>query len=172
MPECEDGPSTGQPASFDAFFRAEQPRMVALAYALTGSREVALDLAQESLFRAYQRWHSVSGLAYPGAWVRRTTINAAMDWHRRNRRWNSIQARLIVRHVDPPNAIDAKFWEAVRRLPRQQRIAVALYYVEDRSIDDVAAVMGVASGTVKATLSAARARLNRILTTDDKIEPT
>ncbi len=62
--------------------------------------------------------------------------------------------------VSPPVREDAlELWEAVRHLPHQQRVAVVLHYVADLSQRDVASVMGVAEGTVAATLHTARKRL-------------
>lgn len=146
--------------SFDEFFRAEQPKMVALAYVLTGDREVARDVAQDAMLQAYQRWSSVKELDRPGAWVRRVTINSATSWHRRARRARVVRSRLVGNHAEPPLELDEVFWAHVRRLPASQRTAVALYYVEDLSIADVAEAMGTARGTVKATLSKARANLS------------
>lgn len=54
-------------------------------------------------------------------------------------------------------------WAAVALLPDRQRTAVALFYIGDRSISDVAEVMGVREGTVKATLHNARQQLEKIL---------
>ena len=56
-----------------------------------------------------------------------------------------------------------QFWAAVRALPERQRAAIALYYLEDLSIADVAATLGVTEGTVKASLFQARATLAKSL---------
>jgi RNA polymerase sigma-70 factor, ECF subfamily len=50
-------------------------------------------------------------------------------------------------------------WDAVQRLPLRQRTAVALHYLSDLPQKDVATAMGVAQGTVAATLHEARRRL-------------
>jgi RNA polymerase sigma factor (sigma-70 family) len=65
--------------------------------------------------------------------------------------------------VDLPAAADPELWLLVRRLPERQRWAVALHYVEDRSLADVAAVLGCSEGAVKTHLSRARATLARQL---------
>ena len=62
-----------------------------------------------------------------------------------------------------PAAADPELWRLVRRLPEQQRWAVALHYVEDRPVAEVAAVLGCSEGTVKTHLSRARATLARQL---------
>lgn len=63
------------PGSFDAFYRSEFPRMVNIAYALSGSRLAAEDLAQDAMIAAHRQWNRVGALDKPGAWTRRVVIN-------------------------------------------------------------------------------------------------
>ena len=65
--------------------------------------------------------------------------------------------------MDPLPAEDAEFWAAVRALPPRQARAVALYYLEDLSVQQTATVLGCAEGTVKAHLAKARRTLARRL---------
>jgi RNA polymerase sigma factor (sigma-70 family) len=65
---------------------------------------------------------------------------------------------------------DAELWAAVRALPRGQRAVVVLYYVEDRSIEDVAQILEIAPGTTKSSLHDARHALARALGTSDAKE--
>lgn len=158
--------SVGAPPAareFDSFFRIEYPKLAALGAAMTGSYESGRDLAQEALLRTYRDWTRVAGLEQPGAWVRRVLINLAVD-ARRSRR---SRERHLVTLADDPVTFDdpdvAGWWSAVRRLPDRQRAVVVLHYLEDRSVADVATVLGIAEGTVKATLAHARQSLARDL---------
>ena len=65
--------------------------------------------------------------------------------------------------AEVPVAADPELWRLVRRLPEQQRWAVALHYVEDRPVAEVAGVLGCSEGSVKTHLSRARATLARQL---------
>lgn len=149
---------------FDEFFRVEYPRLVAVARGLTGNHETACELAQEALLRCHRSWPRVSTMDVPAAWVRRVLINLATDLHRadqRNRRpsrWAG--AEHATTFADP--VVDG-WWAAVRALPDRQRAVVVLHYIEDRSVIDVAAVLGIAEGTVKATLAKARRTLARTI---------
>jgi RNA polymerase sigma-70 factor (ECF subfamily) len=60
-------------------------------------------------------------------------------------------------------AADREFWAAVRTLPRRQAQVVALYYLEDRSVADVADILDMTLGTVKRHLYDARRSLARRL---------
>jgi DNA-directed RNA polymerase specialized sigma24 family protein len=66
----------------------------------------------------------------------------------------------------PLPASNADFWRAVRSLPQRQAQAVALYYLEDLSIQQTAAVLDCAEGTVRAHLAKARRTLTRRLHLD------
>ena len=58
---------------------------------------------------------------------------------------------------------DADFWRAVRSLPRRQAQAIALYYLEDLSVAEVARVLGTAEGTVRKHLFEGRKKVVRLL---------
>src|SRR5262245_48262408 len=141
-------------------FRREHPRLVALGLALTGDRESACDLAQETLARAYRSWDRVERYELPAAWLRRVLINLAVDGHRKSqteqRALIGIRPREVVDGLD---GVGGEWWAAVRGLPVRERVAIALYYVEDYSVGEIAAVMGIAAGTVRATLAQARKKL-------------
>ena len=59
-----------------------------------------------------------------------------------------------------------RFWASVRELPERQQAVVVLHYLEDRSVADIAAVLDIAEGTVKAHLHKARAALASRLSLD------
>lgn len=153
--------------SFDAFFRAEHRRLAALATALCGDREVGRDIAQEALIRTYREWASVSQLERPGGWTRRVVVNLTHDHSRhlavRRRRLPELASRIAGDVAAAETPLDAEMWAAVAMLPERQRTAVALFYIGDHSIDDVAEAMGVHQGTVKTTLHKARRQLHRLL---------
>jgi RNA polymerase sigma-70 factor (ECF subfamily) len=158
---------SGGGVSFDAFFRAEHQRLAALATALCGDREVGRDVAQEALTRTYREWARVSQLERPGAWTRRVVVNLVRDHGRhvavRRRRLPELASRIASDQAAADAPLDAEMWAAVALLPERQRIAVALFYIGDRSLSDVAETMGVHEGTVKTTLHKARRELRRLL---------
>jgi RNA polymerase sigma-70 factor (ECF subfamily) len=146
-------------ADFAAFYRRELGPMVALATAIAGP-DRAEDLAQEAMLRAHRRWSEISGYDKPGAWLRRVTTNLAISARRRGARERLALVRLSARpSADaPPPEVD-QFWSLVRGLPPQQAAAVALYYLHDLSVADLAESLGCAEGTAKAHLHKARATL-------------
>jgi RNA polymerase sigma-70 factor, ECF subfamily len=144
------------------WYRSEHAAVLALVFVLCGSRWAAEELTQDAFVEAHRRWASVSSYENPGAWVRRVAINKTRSWGRRR----SAEGRAYVKHMarrrevpeEMPESADA-FWAAVRRLPEQQAQVIALHYVEDRPVDDIASILGVPAGTVKSQLHRARKAL-------------
>ncbi len=150
--------------TFERFFRDEYPRLVPMLQALTGDRGRAEDLAQDALAAAQRRWDQISGYERPGAWVRRVALNASSNARRRQRREVASLRRVGADDATTETvAGDSRLWALVRALPEQQRWAVALHYVEDRPVAEVAAVLRCSEGTVKTHLSRARTALARQL---------
>jgi RNA polymerase sigma factor (sigma-70 family) len=148
--------------------------VVDLASALSGSRTSAEDIAQEAFLRAYRDWERVGSHAHQAAWVRRVAANLATSGLRRRLVEARALARLAGRRepaLDVLPASDAEFWRAVRALPSRQAQAVALYYLEDLSIQQTARVLDCAEGTVRGHLARARRTLAHRLRLDAEEEP-
>ena len=147
-------------ANFERLYRQELSALIALATTMTGNRDIGADLAHEALARAYRDWRTVGSLDRPGAWLRRVVINLAIDAHRRQAREALAFARLDPHPMTASSeAVDVKFWAAVRALPERQHAAITLYYIEDLAVADIAEILGVAAGTVKTSLFMARRSL-------------
>lgn len=149
---------------FADFYRAEWPRVLSLVYVLSGSAWGAEDIAQDAFLKAHRRWDEVGRYEHPGAWVRTVALNLARSRLRRAgaemralRRWVGLEASSFPA-LEP---VSEEFWTAVRALPPRQRDAVALHYAEDRSVKDIAMILGVAESTVKTSLQKGRAALAR-----------
>jgi RNA polymerase sigma factor (sigma-70 family) len=162
-PRAVDG---AQPETFEDFYMREYPAVVGLAYALSGSRWGSEDLAQEAFLAAHRDWGRIGSYQHPAAWVRRVVANLSVSAFRRRAAEAKALARVALRRSDPvPDlaAADPEFWAAVRALPRRQAQVVALYYLEDRSVADVANILDMTLGTVKRHLYDARRTLARRL---------
>jgi RNA polymerase sigma-70 factor (ECF subfamily) len=147
---------------FDSFYHREFPAIRAVVWALTGNVWTAEDVAQEAFLRAHRAWDRVSGYDEPGAWVRRVAINLATSASGaasgRYGPWPaSPGAAPRTGNCPSPRGVLA----AVRALPRQQAAVLALHYYEDLPIADIAGVLGLAEGTVKAHLHKGREALRR-----------
>lgn len=144
---------------FESFYVQTSRRMLPLAFSLTGSWGDAEDLVQEAYVAAHRHWNKVGAYDDPTAWVRRVITNSSLSRWRRLGREVNVRQRLAARTREESlddEPVDEEFWQAVRALPRQQAAVVALYYVEDLSVDAIAALIGCTAGTVKTQLFRAR----------------
>jgi RNA polymerase sigma-70 factor (ECF subfamily) len=168
-------PDADAPAasSFDELFAREYGRVVGLAYVLCGRRAVAEECAQDAFVAAYRHWDRVASYDDPAAWVRRVVVNVATSTLRRRAREARALTRLALRRdrTAEPSIADDGFWDAVRALPRRQAQCIALRYLEDRSMADIARVLGISETTVRVHLHAGRttlaARFGEPTTEDD-----
>jgi RNA polymerase sigma-70 factor (ECF subfamily) len=127
---------------------------------MTADRDTGADVAHEAFLRAFREWSRVSSLDRPGAWVRRAAINLATDVQRRRRRERRALTRVQARsRPDSAVGVDETFWALVRRLPESQRVATVLRYAGDFSVEQIADVMQVSEGAVRAALFKARRSL-------------
>jgi RNA polymerase sigma-70 factor (ECF subfamily) len=157
---------TGAPLdrSFEEVFRSAYWPLVRALTVAGGNREVAADSVQEAFTRAYARWSRISRYDDPVAWVRRVALHRLIDHERRRGRGERAVERLgppaVAEIPEPaPFGID----DALGTLPRQQRIAASLYYVEQLSVAEVADAMELSEGAVKFHLHKAREALRPAL---------
>jgi DNA-directed RNA polymerase specialized sigma24 family protein len=124
---------------------------VAMRPSLRILRDVAgaEDVAAEVLARLYADWRRFDGVAWLEPWVVRCATNLAIDHVRRARRRTP---PLVTPGPDGALEVPLDLAEAVARLPRRQREAVALRFFGDLSEADVAALLGISVGSVKTHL--------------------
>ncbi|MBU2663635.1 SigE family RNA polymerase sigma factor [Actinoplanes bogorensis] len=158
-----------QAGDFDTFYAATVRRVVLYLYAGCGDRAEAQDVAQEAFARAWQHWPRVSGYDDPEGWVRSVAWRLMLNRWRSMRRWLAARSRL-----GPPDETTRSPSEdrvavvaALQRLPKAQRQVIALHYLLDMAVNDIAASTGVPAGTVKVQLSRARATLAHLLNDEE-----
>ncbi len=151
---------------FDDFYSEEFRAVVGLAYALSGSRTGAEDMAQDAFLAAHRNWDRIGRYEQPGAWVRRVVANLAVSLFRRR----IAEARALVRlagrqrsQITELPEQDDEFWAAVRSLPRRQAQSLALHYLEDLPVVEIGRILDCAEGRVKADLYRGRQSLARRL---------
>jgi RNA polymerase sigma-70 factor (sigma-E family) len=153
--------------TFEEYVQQRGAALVRLARLLTGERQLAEDLAQEVLAKAYVRWSSVVRADHPDLYLRRMLVNAHISWWRRR----SFHETPVVPAAEQagPVAFEAEIaerdalWRLVLTLPKRQRAAVVLRYYED--LDDVmiAEILDCSPVTVRTHVMRALAALRQRL---------
>lgn len=151
---------TGDMDDVGAFCRAMHPRLVGALALHCGDRDVAEELAQEALARVWERWPSVRSMDAPESWTFRVAFNLAASRYRRRAAERRARARVGPADDSTPDVASAlAVRAAVAALPPRQRAAVVLRYFADLPVEETAAALGCAPGTVKSLTSQAIATL-------------
>ncbi len=133
------------------------------AFLLCGNATQADDLVQEALARAFTRPPRVPRAGAAEAYVRAIMVNLFIDGARRHSRWSRVAPLLrpVGTTPDPADQVSDRdaMLTALRSLSPRQRACMVLRYYEDLPVAEVAAVLGVAEGTVKRYLSEAMSRV-------------
>lgn len=149
---------------WEEIYAARYQRLVALVAVLADSLGEAEEAVQDAFVQALGR--RVDRIDDPEAWLYRVAVNRVRSRWRRALVARKHSGRLA---TEPDDRAQERFDEratlisALRRLPPAQREALALHYMADLPIADIAARLGVPVGTVKARLSRGRESLRLLL---------
>jgi RNA polymerase sigma-70 factor (sigma-E family) len=145
--------------AFAKVYERDYLALVRLAHLLTASNEVGEDIVQESFARALDRWEQLDN---PAAYLRTTVVNRSRSWHRHR----AVEERLG-RRITPDGEVAAEhrgeLWDALATLPFRQRAALVLRFYEDRTTDEIAALLGCRPGTARSLLSRGIAALREVI---------
>jgi len=171
--------------NFDEIVQLHQRRVYRLIYLLVRDMDVADTLTQECFLRAYQKRAGFRGECRIDTWLLRIAVNLVRD-HGRNRR-ASFWRRLVRLHDNTngwrePVALNPSpeqtflarehldaVWNALTSLSQQQREIFLLRFAEEMTLAEVASVLDIQVGSVKAQLSRATAKLRGLLKEDHGI---
>jgi RNA polymerase sigma-70 factor (sigma-E family) len=152
--------------AYCAFFEARQRSFMRTAYAMLGSWAAAEDATQQTFTALYTKWPRISADKVE-AYSRRVLVNTCLSvWRARKREVlrDEVPDRGVYDHDhDQRLALMA----GLERLSARDRAVLALRYLEDLPVAEVAVVLELPAGTVKSHTSRALARLQSVMT-----EPT
>jgi RNA polymerase sigma factor (sigma-70 family) len=144
---------------FEALMRAEYAGVLRLVSVVLGDDAAARDVTQEAFTRLYVHWPRVQRGTAPGGWVRTVAVREA--WRvaqRRGRETTGVPDTATER-----DGRDIDLDRAIAALPPKQRAAIALHYLADAPVAEVATVLGCAEATARVHLHRARLRLAELL---------
>jgi RNA polymerase sigma factor (sigma-70 family) len=163
----------GDVAAFEQLYRSTIPRVFALCLRMTADEQRARELAHDAFVKAWESLDSYRGEAGFQSWMHRLTVNVVLQDVRSTRRR---EARVHLSDddqspVDAPHddqqmdlATRLELQEALARLTPDARRVVVLHDIAGYRHDEIAALLGVASGTVRARLHHARKQLREWMT--------
>ncbi len=158
----------GSNFAYNTLMQRYDKHVYRVAYKHTGNIDDALDVTQDVFLKIYCKLNSFSGNSSFKAWLTRIAHNEAMDWLRKNCRMRG-QEELNDSNMTRLNAVgdneleQRQFKQIIEKmLPKlndNQRIAVSLRFFEDRSLKEIANVIGCSEGNVKNILFRAMDKL-------------
>ena len=163
-PGADEDPE--RPPDFGDYITHRLPALLRFAYAVTGNPHDADEVVQEVLERVGVRWSSIVRKGNPDAYIRRAIVNARTSRWRR-RRSETLVAELPEVGVHTRDRFDDEpLWQALRTLAPGQRAVIVLRYYEGMDEAQIAATLGISTGTVKSQTSRAMTTLRRHLGSD------
>ena len=162
--------------NFDEIIRLHQRRVYRLLYVLLRDADAADTLTQECFLRAYKKLETFRGECRIETWLLRIAVNLARDYgkNRRTSFWRRLvglggteeseNRQVLGSQPSPERVLLAReeleaVWAAVDSLSQQQRAIFLLRFTEELSLAEIAAILKLSVGTVKAHLFRATARV-------------
>jgi RNA polymerase sigma factor (sigma-70 family) len=149
--------------SFGEEFDRLLPYAYNVGWRLFGTRQLAEDVAQETLTRAFVRWSKVSGHPNPEAWVVITATNVAREIARRRRPFDAPLEPPRLFDVDDEPFAHPELVAALGKLSARQRAVFVHRHAFDLSVEETAELLELSASQVKDASHEARQKLRRSL---------
>ena len=147
--------------AFEVFTRRHRGSILRAAFALTGDRQLAEEVLQETYFRAFQHRATLRPDVSPLPWLHRVAMNLCYDALSR-RRLPTTPASEVTLAIRDPSESPAERAEreelrvivrqGILRLPEKHREILVLFYLDGRSLPEIAELLDLQLGTVKSRL--------------------
>lgn len=159
--DCLKGKAAAQREMYEAF----APAMLGVCYRYTKSLADAEDVLQEGFIKVFRYLHQYKQEGELGAWVRRIMVNTAINYLKRNERYQSdLSFGEISLHPvsfdDPQLKLDTKeLLNLIRQLPPGYQTIFNLHAVEGFTHVEIGKMLGINEGTSRSQYARARGLL-------------
>ncbi len=157
----------GDHHAFEVLVRQYRDRVLNVVWRIVSDADAAQDVVQETFIKAYQQLPRFRGKSTFGTWLYRIAVNEARGYlrarRRRQARWEKQGALEATQPVSAEAGEQAgPIVALLQELPEKQRIALALFYLQELSVAEIAQAVRAPTGTVKVWLSRGRQRLREL----------
>lgn len=144
----------------ETLFNLHYARLVRSLTVICGNSEEAADAVQDAFVKAHLRWRKISQYDDPVGWIRRVAINKVRDGHRsRVRRDRAVERLGAITTTEAAAPEISEIGDLLASLPKQQRAAATMFYLDQMSVAEIADVLELSEGAVKFHLHQARQKM-------------
>jgi len=127
--------------------------MYRIAFTYVKNADDALDIVQDSAYKAIKNAKSVKQEEYIETWIYRIVMNCAVDFLKRNRKEMATESLEELHHMETTDKyMDFDTIRALDVLNEKERAVIILRFFEEKKLDEIAAVLGMNGNTVKSIL--------------------
>ncbi|MDP5274210.1 sigma-70 family RNA polymerase sigma factor [Chengkuizengella axinellae] len=149
--------------SFLSLIHENQEKLYRIAYSYVKNKDDALDIVQETVYKAYISYHKVKKIQYENTWLTRILINTSIDFIKKNNKVVSMDMEFIEKTSDFNNdnfhqTVEVK--EAIEKLNEKQKTVIILRFFEDMKLEEIAKILESPVSTIKSTLYRALNEMN------------
>jgi RNA polymerase sigma-70 factor (ECF subfamily) len=160
---------SGDATAERALYDAHVDRIYRLAYRLAGDDDLAQEFTQDTFIRAFERLRDFRGESAFSTWLHSIAVSVALNGLRKVKRFHSREAALDealaigARRREAEPDLKTRLRRAIDALSEGYRTVFVMHDIEGYTHEEIGAALGVETGTSKANLSRARAKLREAL---------
>lgn len=138
--------------------------MYHISWSMLGNNEDCADAVQDALMRAWQKKATLKSMDKFRPWLMMILTNTCKDMlrKRKKQRFVPLEDAMAVAQQDTQKEL-LPLMEAIGILKPEMRVVITLYYLEGNSVEEVADILSLPTGTVKSRMSHARKKLSILL---------
>jgi len=169
----------GDGAFFEELVKRYEQKLLRYVNYLTSGNDIANDVVQDTFIKVYINLNSFKTDLKFSSWIYRIAHNETMNRLRKyNFRMFQLDADFVDRFVQAPENVETQLEReetsknvtgALDSLPLKYKVPLVLYYMEDKSYDEIGDILRVSTGTVGTLINRGKKRLKDVLVSEGKI---
>lgn len=154
----------GDEAAFEELLILHTEQLYRTAYLYVGNREDALDVVQETSYKAYVGLKKLKEVEYFSTWLIRILIRTSYECIRKKKKISLVEEENVqVLNEADRNLSNSELLKVVQQLRKKYRDVILLHYFQELTVKEVSQVLVIPEGTVKTYLFRGRKQLKKIL---------
>ena len=154
----------GDEAAFEELLILHTEQLYRTAYLYVGNREDALDVVQETSYKAYVVLKKLKEVEYFSTWLIRILIRTSYECIRKKKKISFVEEENVqVLNEADRNLSNSELLKVVQQLRKKYRDVILLHYFQELTVKEVSQVLVIPEGTVKTYLFRGRKQLKKIL---------